>query len=542
MDAYLGVDVGTGSARAALFSGEGRMLAHASEPIRTWRAGTDEVEQSSDDIWRAVCRAVRTASAASGGAVVRGLGFTATCSLVVLDAQGSPVTVSPSGEPERNVVVWMDHRATADADRVNATGAEPLRYVGGRISPEMQVPKLIWLKRELPRSWARAAHLFDLPDFLTWRATGSLSRSICSLACKWTYLGHERRWDDAFLAQVGLDDLTRDDHARIGAMVRDVGEVAGLLSAAAARELGVPEGVPVGTSLIDAHAGGLGLLGARLPSDGEGAIDFRERVALIAGTSSCHLAIDRDALFVPGVWGPYRSALLPDLWLAEGGQTATGALLDAIVGASAVGTQLAQAAASAGRPVAALLNERVAALAAAEGGTAGRLTRDLHVYPDFHGNRSPLADATLRGMISGLPLVQTEDELARLYLATVQALAYGTRHILQAMDGSGYAIQVLLATGGLTKNELFLRAHADALGLPIVLGEEEEAVLLGAGILAAVAAGRHPGLAQGMAAMSRAARTIRPDPAEKAYHDAKYRVFRRLHDDQMAYRAIMAEG
>ncbi len=541
MDAYLGVDVGTGSARAALFSGEGRMLAHASEPIRTWRAGTDEVEQSSDDIWRAVCRAVRTATAASGGAVVRGLGFTATCSLVVLDAQGAPVTVSPSGEPERNVVVWMDHRATADADRVNATGAEPLRYVGGRISPEMQVPKLIWLKRELPRSWARAAHLFDLPDFLTWRATGSLSRSICSLACKWTYLGHERRWDDAFLAQVGLDDLTRDDHARIGSVVRDVGEVAGLLSAAAARDLGVPEGVPVGTSLIDAHAGGLGLLGARLPSDGEGAIDFRKRVALIAGTSSCHLAMTRDALFVPGVWGPYRSALLPDLWLAEGGQTATGALLDAIVGTSAVGAQIARSATEAGRPVAALLNERVAALAAGEGGTAGRLTRDLHVYPDFHGNRSPLADATLRGMMSGLPLVQTEDELARLYLATVQALAYGTRHIVEAMDEAGYAIQVLLATGGLTKNELFLRAHADALGLPIVLGEEEEAVLLGAGILAAVAAGRHPGLAQGMAAMSRAARTIRPDPAEKAYHDAKYRVFRRLHDDQMAYRAIMAQ-
>ena len=59
------------------------------------------------------------------------------------------------------------------------------------MSPEMETPKLMWLKRHLPETWARAGRFFDLADFLTWRATGSLARSECTLTCKWTYLAHE---------------------------------------------------------------------------------------------------------------------------------------------------------------------------------------------------------------------------------------------------------------------------------------------------------------------------------------------------------------
>ncbi|KAA2235628.1 FGGY-family carbohydrate kinase [Salinarimonas soli] len=537
MDVFLGVDVGTGSARAALFTVDGRMVAHAAEPIRTWRSGTVEVEQSSRDIWRAVCGATRAALLSGGSEVrVRGVGFTATCSLVLVDRDGHPVTVSQSGDAERDVVVWMDHRATAETDFVNGTRAEVLRYVGGRISSEMQVPKLLWLKRNLPGSWAATGHFLDLPDFLTWRATGSLSRSMCSLACKWTYLGHERRWDDGFLRQVGLEDLVADGHARIGTEVRDIGAVAGRVTEAAARELGIPAGVPVGTSIIDAHAGALGLLGLRTDEE---AVDFRRRLALIAGTSSCHLAVSAEPTFVPGVWGPYQSALLPGAWLTEGGQTATGALVDAVIGSSAIGAELAGRAQAAGLAPQALLNQRLEALAGMEGCPVSRLTRDLHVYPDFHGNRSPRADASLRGMMSGLPLVQTEDELARLYLATVQALAYGTRHIVETMNRNGFAIDMLLGTGGGTKNELFLRQHADALGMRIVLGEEEEAVLLGAGILAAVAGGSYATLPEAMAAMTRPARVIEPNPEDAPFHDAKYRVFGEMYGDQGKYRRAM---
>ena len=104
----------------------------------------------------------------------------------------------------------MDHRAIGQAARINAMGHSVLRYVGGRISPEMQTPKLLWLKEHLPQSWERAAQFFDLPDYLTWRATGADTRSLCSTVCKWTYLGHEARWDEArSSSRSGLADLAR---------------------------------------------------------------------------------------------------------------------------------------------------------------------------------------------------------------------------------------------------------------------------------------------------------------------------------------------
>ena len=185
------------------------------------------------------------------------------------------------------------------------------------------------------------------------------------------------------------------------------------------------------------------------------------------------------------------------------------------------------------------MNETLDVLASGQAIPAS-LTTDLHVLPDFHGNRSPRADASLLGMISGLKLSQTKEDLALLYLATIQSIAYGTRHIIETLNDRGYAIDTLFACGGGTKNAVFLREHADALGMKIVLGEEEEAVLLGSAILAAVSAGIHPTISQAMKHMSKPARVIEPQPgATKQFHDRKYQVFKELYNDQMKYREIM---
>lgn len=537
--AVIGVDVGTGSARAGVFDLQGNRLGMASHAIRMWKPEPEWAEQSSDDIWNAVCHAVREAVAGcSETPEVVGIGFDATCSLVVLDAAGRPVTVDPNGDDARNIIVWMDHRALDQTARINAGGHDVLRYVGGRLSPEMQTPKLLWLKETLPETWRRAAHFLDLPDFLTWRATGSTRRSLCSLVCKWTYLGHEGRWDDAYLKAVGLGDLVEEAHARIGVEVGPVGQPVGQgLAPAAAAELGLPPGTAVGTSLIDAHAGGVGAIGAG--AGGAGPVDFDRRLALIGGTSSCHMVVSREPRFIPGVWGPYKSAMLPDLWLNEGGQSATGALVDHVVQGHARFADLSAEAQRRGETVYALLNETLAAVAAREGVALPELTRDVHVLPYFHGNRSPRADATLRGMVSGLRLSDGVEDLAVLYLATVQAIALGTRHVLETMGEAGFAIDTILACGGGTRNPLFMQAHADATGCTVVLPHEPEAVLLGSAILGAVAAGDHAGIDEAMRAMSRAGHTIQADPATAAYYQRKYRVFRRMYEDQMAYRACM---
>ena len=80
---------------------------------------------------------------------IGGIGFDATCSMVVLDQQLQPVSVCPQGNPDCNIVMWLDHRAISQAELINSTNHRLLSYVGGTISTEMQAPKLLWLKKVL---------------------------------------------------------------------------------------------------------------------------------------------------------------------------------------------------------------------------------------------------------------------------------------------------------------------------------------------------------------------------------------------------------
>src|ERR1700716_2986878 len=219
--AFIGIDVGTSSARAGIFDEKGSLLATARHPITVWHEAGGVVEQSSSEIWAACVASVRTAmvEAAVPPSAVRGLGFDATCSLVVLDAGANPLTVSASGDERRNVIVWMDHRATVEARFINDTHDDVLRYVGGSISPEMEIPKLLWLKRHLSSTYRSAGHFFDLADYLSFRATGSKVRSMCTLTCKWNFLAHERRWSESYFERIGLRDFVSDGYARIGSEI-----------------------------------------------------------------------------------------------------------------------------------------------------------------------------------------------------------------------------------------------------------------------------------------------------------------------------------
>ncbi|GAB4838210.1 hypothetical protein Ancab_027740 [Ancistrocladus abbreviatus] len=563
---FLGVDVGTGSARAGIFDEEGKLLASASSPIQIWKEG-DCIEQSSTDIWHAVCAAVKSACslASIGAKEVVGIGFAATCSLVAVDADGSPVTVSWSGDSRRNVIVWMDHRAVKQAERINASNSPVLQYCGGSLSPEMQPPKLLWVKENLKESWSIAFRWMDLSDWLSYRATGDDTRSLCTTICKWTYLGHAHMeqidqkdsrdmealgWDDDFWEEIGLGDLIDGHHAKIGRSVAFPGHPLGSgLTPAAAKELGLWAGTPVGTSLIDAHAGGIGAMESVLASDSDAAADNKEaichRMVLVCGTSTCHMAVSQSKLLIPGVWGPFWSAMIPQYWLTEGGQSATGALLDYLIENHVASPHLANRAASQGTSVFALLNKILESMMQELNCPfLAALTKDLHVLPDFHGNRSPVADPTAKGMICGLTLDTSEKQLALLYFATVQGIAYGTRHIIEQCNAHGHKLDTLIACGGLAKNPLYIQQHADITGYPVILPRESKSVLLGAAILGAVAAKKYTTLHDAMKALNVAGQVIYPskDPKVKKYHDAKYRIFRDLYEKQISYRSTMTEA
>jgi D-ribulokinase len=540
--AFIGVDVGTAQVRAGVFDAGGTLLATAHHPLTLWREGGDLVEQSSADIWSACVEAVRAAmiAAALRPAAIGGIGFDATCSLVALDAAGEPLTVSLSGEPARNVIVWMDHRATTEARAISATGDPVLRHVGGIISPEMETPKLLWLKRHVPATYA-AAEFFDLADYLSFRSTGSRARSSCTVTCKWTYLAHERRWSDGYFRRIGLGDLLADDHARIGRDIVDPGTALGRgLTRSAAAELGLIEGTPVGASLIDAHAGGIGTLGGRGPGDEPGMV--LDRLAYIMGTSACIMATTAEPRFVPGVWGPYFSSMIPGLWLNEGGQSAAGAGIDHLVRSHPAYPAAAAAAETARLGLLDFLERRILARCPVPG-AAALLARNLHVLPEYLGNRSPFADPEARAVIAGLALDDDLDGLERLFVAGLCGLAYGLADVIDAMRAQGIPCATMVISGGASRSSLVRQIMADTTGLAVALPLTAEPVLLGAAMLGAVAGKAYRSIPEAMERMSGIGVSTEPTGTALAgFHAAKRRIHGLMRRLDQESRRVMADG
>jgi FGGY-family pentulose kinase/HAD superfamily hydrolase (TIGR01509 family) len=512
------VDVGTGSARAGVVDATGILLGRAEHPIAMRRPNANHAEHDSEDIWRAVATAVHGAMATAKAAPedVAGLSFDATCSLVVRDRNGAPLPVS-DGDANWDTIVWLDHRALDEAAECTATGHEVLDSIGGVMSPEMEVPKLMWLKRHVPDTWARAGHFFDLADFLTWKASGSTARSQCTLTCKWTWVGQDGGWQPDFLAEVGLADML--ERGGLPESASPIGTDLGPLTYDAAAALGLTNRCRVGLGLIDAHAGALGTLGAFAGDVGS----IHRHLALIAGTSSCVMALSPDPRPAHGVWGPYQGAVLPDSWLNEAGQSATGALLDHLIRWHGAG----------GEPTAEMhkrIVDRVMELRATEPDLSPR----LHVLPDFHGNRSPLADPHALGVISGLTLDSDFDSLCRLYWRAAVGIALGVRHILETLNTKGFAIGTLHVTGGHTHNPLLMELYADATGCTVVEPSTPDATLLGTAMVAATAAGLYGTLNAAAMAMQQGGVSRRADASKRATYDRDYAVFLTMLDQRQA--------
>ncbi|KAF6170851.1 hypothetical protein GIB67_015803 [Kingdonia uniflora] len=222
-------------------------------------------------------------------------------------------------------------------------------------------------------------------------------------------------------------------------------------------ELSLTSGTSVGTSLIDAHASGMGVIESVPISDSSQKEDDKEdichRMVLVCGTSTCHMAVSQNKVFIRGVWRPFWSAMLPEYWLIESWQSATGALLDYI------------------------LNNHVAAPH-----LANRAASQSEFLPSLW---SPMADPVSKGVICGLTLDSSEKQLALLYLATVQSIAYGTRQIVEHCNSHGHKVSCT-----------------------ITLPRESESVLLGAAILGSAAAKKYSGLRDATRALNSAGQRI----------------------------------
>jgi FGGY-family pentulose kinase len=491
----LGLDVGTQSLRAALVDPDGRTVAFGVAPIETRYPRPTWAEQDPAQWWSAAVSAVRAALASAEATPEQVVGIGLDCTACTV------VACATSGTPLRPALLWMDQRAHVEAEAISATGDPVLRYVSGRVSPEWILPKALWLKSHEPDVFDSAERVVECTDWMMHELTGEWTLSLNHVAVKWNYGRPEGGWPLGLMARVGLDDLLGKWPDRIVPLGRGDGR----LSSRAAADLGLKAGTPVAQGGIDAY---LGMLGMGATSDGD--------VAVIVGSSTCHLAQSKAGVFGSGAAGCYPDATVEGLYTVEAGQTATGSILDWYRRHFA-GAQQAEADRR-GVHVYTILDELAAGVAA---GSEGLVVRD-----DWQGNRSPFKNPSARGAITGLSLAH---EPGHLFRALYEATACGTRHILADAAAHGLRVDRVFVGGGGAKSPVWLQIHADVLKKPIHLTRETESCALGAALAASLAAGIYADFDDAARAMVQMERIVEPQVANAAVYDDLFQRYKALY-------------
>ena len=490
MTYLIGIDVGTQSVRSCLFDLEGLLVASATRPLATSFPKPAWAEQDPEEWWRAAVDTLKEILQVSrvDPKEIAALSYDCTaCTVVALAEDGTPL---------RPALLWMDERAHLEAEETSATGHEVLKYCGGKVSPQWMIPKGRWLERHEPEVFGRARWIVDEADFFTFRLTGRMTASLNNATAKWNYVRPLGGWPADFLRAAGAEKLA----AKWPTEVLPVGRPLGCISRAVAREVGLSPDTVVAQGGIDAHAGEIAL----------GAVGGGD-LALILGSSTCHMAQSPTPVFA-NIWGPYPDALVEGMYTLEGGQTATGSILQWLV--AHFGSDAVAQAKSRGQDVYAYLDGLAEAIPA---GSEGLLVLDY-----FQGNRTPYKDPLARGTVIGLTLKHT---LPHVYRAVVEGICFGTRQILEDMAAHGFRLERIYAGGGGANSRLWTQIQADVLGVPIHLPRDKETMALGAAIWAGLGAGVFRNYEDAIGRMVHIERAVTPVAERRQVYDALYRQY-----------------
>lgn len=319
--------------------------------------------------------------------------------------------------------------------------------------------------------------------------------------------------------------------------------------------MGLPAGIAVGSGVIDAYAGWIGTVGAKVNLQGSSALASGQaknhvsqaftRLAAVAGTSTCHLAMSDKPVFVNGVWGPYRDVLLPDYWMAEGGQSATGELLKHICETHPAFQEAMSVAETFNANIYDYLNEHLREMQEKVGAPAvSYLGRHFFFYGDHFGNRSPVADPDMKGSVVGLSSDKSIDSLALHYYGVMEFIALQTHQIVEQMNAAGHVISSIFMSGSQCQNEILMSLMATACDMPVLIPRYvHAAVVHGAAMLGAKAAstdkeGNSEPLWDIMDRMSKPGKAVYPnkDPGEKKLLMSKYEIFLKQCEQQQEWR------
>ncbi|MDE1175734.1 MAG: ribulokinase [Edaphobacter sp.] len=492
-----GADFGTLSVRVTLVDSErGRLGTAAAEyPLHRRRDNPDYATQSHDDQMAALVKATRDVLASTGvdGSKVQAL---------ALDTTGSSVLmVDESLKPLGEYYLWCDHRAHREAREItrkaHELNLEAIEWCGGVYSHEWGWAKLLhWLRNSPQELRAQLGTAIEHCDMVAATLTSvtsvkDLKRSVCAMGHKWMW---NPKWDglpsEEFL--VAVDPLLAGVRAKIGGEYLTSDHIYGGLSAEWAEKMGLPAGIPIPVGAFDAHWDALGA-GCK-PGD----------VVNVVGTSTCIIAMAEKTELVPGVCGVVPGSVDPKLTGIEAGLSAVGDIFEAIA-----------------RRAGMKVKDLAAGLDQYHAGQTGllRLSWD-------NGDRTVLVNPELGGMTLGWNLIHTaQDELH----AAIEGTAFHTRIILERMAEHGVPVERIINGGGIPQNNTVLnQIYADVLNKPVLVPDGIP-TSLGSGIVAMVAAGIYPSIADAQEKLCLPFKTYLPQPEAVSIYERLYQLYRKVY-------------
>ncbi len=438
-----------------------------------------------------------------------GIGIDATSSSTLpTDGEGSPLSLRFPAHPHAYLKLWKHHGAYEQALYLQKAARQRkeawLPYYGNGVYCELFLPKALETAMADPEVWKACACYLELGDWIVWRLTGRLTRSVSIAGCN-SFWRETPGWPDEALfsaAAPGTGPVTQ----KLGGDMLCLGQAAGGLTASMAAELGLYEGTPVAAAMIDSHASVSGC-GASRPGD----------LTAVLGTSACYLLNALQERPVQGISASAYETLSCGLYGYEGGQSCVGDALDWFL-RSCVPGRLEAEAAEKGIGLHALLSQKASALPLGSGG--------VRALDWLNGARSPQRDPNLRGVFAGLSL---QSGTPAMYRALLEALCCGARRVIECYAAAGLPVTRLFATGGIPhKNAFFMQLLSDVLGMEIRVSQSGQTSALGSAIMGAAAGGRYGGVRECIARMASPVRTVYRPGVRKADADALYRDYLRL--------------
>ncbi|MFP5478158.1 MAG: xylulokinase [Alphaproteobacteria bacterium] len=467
---FIGLDLGTSGLKGVLIGQDQKVLAEATAPLTVQRPHEGWSEQSPSD-WISAAEAVLDQLAAKGLGQVKGIGLSGHMHGATL--------LDDSDEVLRPCILWNDTRSHAEAA---ALDADPRfrKLTGNIVFPGFTAPKLVWVRKHEPAIWDRVAKVLLPKDYLRLWLTGEHVGEMSDAAgTSWLDTG-KRDWSDQLLSETGLS------RAQMPKLVEG-SQVSGRLREELASRWGLPKGVVVAGGGGDNAASGVGVGVVRA---GEAFVSL--------GTSGVLFAANDGYQPDPATAVHTFCHALPDTWHQMGVILAATDALNWY--ARLIGTEAAQ------------LTGELGALQ-----PPGKTV----FLPYLGGERTPLNSASVRGAFTGLEHATDRQAATR---AVLEGVTYAIRDSRDALAATGTRLEQLLAVGGGSRSDYWLRLIATALDCPVqlpVAGDFGGA--FGAARLALMAA---TGAGPEIATLPPIARVIDPDPALKDAFDAGHARFR----------------